>query len=358
MQYLTGHGMLHQLMFSTVLLHWSLYAPVPPSQRVTLARWLSLNSGIEGPDTGVMASAIQNVLCLVYNLVSRCFVPQLQIWSGDSSQPSSKSAFDSFGSKPSPLGSSRASRLPKKGEKETVDEESSTDGWGRLVGGGFPSMTGSSGTVTYQHIRSIHSETPSTAWSAMASPENSRSDAVDGMVGVAGRQSAGYGKPLPPPTREKSSGLGSSMGNITDPREMVAGSDRVWLTMRHTLLLLAAKSHTWASYAFVHLDNVVITHSDQASLTLTLAACKDPVGKNDASEGKLPNGGSNLPSSTSAAHDGVSSNEAGVQVQLVFLLPDGRWQVFEIPFLKVQLADSAEFERWTAAVVAHVHSRK
>ena len=39
----SGHFLRHQLMFSAILLHWNLYAPLPQSQRVTLEQWLEIS---------------------------------------------------------------------------------------------------------------------------------------------------------------------------------------------------------------------------------------------------------------------------------------------------------------------------
>merc|ERR1719162_1118206 len=86
-------------------------------------------------------------------MISENFYPQLQIWAD---QPDSAAH-----GMPCP-----AASMPPSAEDER-------DGWAFLVGGGFPSFAGSSGTITYRHIRSILSETTTTAVT-LVSPNVSR----------------------------------------------------------------------------------------------------------------------------------------------------------------------------------------
>jgi len=46
MRLLANYGTLHQLMLSTILLHWNLYAALPDSRRLNREDWLRLNAGI------------------------------------------------------------------------------------------------------------------------------------------------------------------------------------------------------------------------------------------------------------------------------------------------------------------------
>ena len=67
-----SYDVLHQLMFSTVLLHWNLYAPLPRSQRVTTEQWLQIGSGIspelEEGDRKSRLSAMTRIQSLIYNV--------------------------------------------------------------------------------------------------------------------------------------------------------------------------------------------------------------------------------------------------------------------------------------------------
>lgn len=136
-QYFASADGLYQLMFSVLMLHWNLYAPIPASQRMTLGEWLQVNKGLEGDGADVPI----HIQKLIYNLVSRAFIPQLQI---------------------------RKAEPPAGGENGTPRQPSplaphaSVDGWVRLLGGGFPSPAGLGGTVTYGHIANVLSGPPPT----------------------------------------------------------------------------------------------------------------------------------------------------------------------------------------------------
>merc|ERR1712125_131723 len=124
MNMLSNYGVLHQLMFSTVMLHWSMYAPLPSSQRLTCERWQALNH-----DVGEDDEQMQNALRMIYNCIGRSFIPRMQIW---------------------------PARSDGNTQNETiaaVRPDPSVEGWARLVGGGFPAPAGTGGTITYRSIR-------------------------------------------------------------------------------------------------------------------------------------------------------------------------------------------------------------
>lgn len=352
---LTGHDMLYQLMFSSVLLHWSLYAPLPPSQRITLTQWLSLNSSLESPDENGGAG-LQQTLCLIFNMISRYFVPQLQIWVGgdpgtkgspgqvhSGSMASLRSKFSDGNGKDIPS--------PKEPKPEPV-EEAVVEGWARLVGVGLPSLGGSSGTVTYRHIRNIHSETPSTAF-ALSSPATSRSTSRNDDTGPAPGSTPLPKGSVPASSRSAAGRLDPLFGGANDKakasltargRPSGNGSDVVWCTLRSTLMLLSAKSSPWLPYGFIHMGRLEVQSSDPVTHCVTLNVSGEPL-KGDSGHG-----------GERGAHcDGNTSmeNVPPPPVQLIFLLPDGRWQVVEQPCLKLQLSNADELKRWTDAFPAH-----
>ena len=71
-----SYDVLHQLMFAAVLLHWNLYAPLPPSQRITTDQWLQIGSGIlPQPEEEVKGgsdklSATKRIQSQIYNVSS------------------------------------------------------------------------------------------------------------------------------------------------------------------------------------------------------------------------------------------------------------------------------------------------
>jgi len=340
MKHVGDHDALHQLMLSAVLLHWNLYSPLPPSQRITPARWIDMNAGIaEGKgsrDDPTRTSMLKHIQCLVYNLISHTFYPQLQIWSsrcpsgivGPAMMPKTPSAHPSAEDNSTPAAGAFA------------HEQGAVDGWASLIGGSFPSLAGSSLTVTYRQIRGILSETTSTT---LVSPMTSRSSRACVEPQQQQRHvtetASGHNYRRPP--------IHSNTQATVVAQQAVEGGphgDKVWLSMRHALLFLAPKPQGWAPYALVHLRGVAVEGWDQASLVLTLAA----IGRSDG-----------YPRTEIAGRSSSGQRSGGVvgpgdlpsefdapQLQLIFLLPDGRWQVIELPYLQVQLPDLEQLDMW------------
>mmetsp|Transcript_79749 Transcript_79749/g.215622 ORF Transcript_79749/g.215622 Transcript_79749/m.215622 type:complete len:762 (-) Transcript_79749:29-2314(-) len=370
MRQLKNYDTLHRLMFAAVMLHWNLYAPLPPSQRVTPERWMEMNADIEQSCRADPAAraAMRHIQSLIYNMVSRTFYPQLQIWS--SRPPRSLPSSTPLGAgSPGRVGSgggggfSAGDGVPVVAGGEPGGEPGGVggggaEGWALLVGGGFPSFAGSSGTITYRHIRSILSETTSTAFT-LASPNVSRQDPEamalgDSAIhshaprGAAFRHSSGR-----LPCAARSDLHPSPLGTHGPPDLVGKGSrqDWVWLSVREGLLFLAPKPTNWAPYAFVHLRGVAVQAMDTSTCTITLGAdssapkagAEDP---RTRQVGLRCNGG--LP------HDAkVHGEPEGPSLMLVFLLPDGRWQVLELPRLRVQVPDLKQLELWRQTLAAH-----
>jgi len=101
--------------------------------------------------------------------------------------------------------------------------------------------------------------------------------------------------------------------------------EQVWLSMRHGLLFLAPKPTNWAPYAFLHLRSV-LGEVDRSSVTVSLQMRPGTVNLNGL--------------------NGSHARQRHPQLQLVFLLPDGRWQVLDMPQLEVQLMDREQLEQW------------
>jgi len=332
MSQLSGYDVLHQLMLSTILLHWNLYAPLPQSRRVSLEAWLDMNAHLA--ETGLPEAANPNMmrhaLMLIYGLISHTFFPQMQIWS---SRAPPGSGMPGCGAGRAVL---RENTDTQKGSLEACSGTAPiVEGWALLVGGSFPSLVGSSGTVTYRHIRSILSETSSSTL-AIASPVTSRSSRPQApdhdAVGAGG---------MPPSVTYRHPGFGSG-GQVThactDGKAAIPSAtnhDKVWLSLRHDLLFLASKPSNWSPYAFLHLEDVVVQSMDKAAMTLTLSM-RSP---------RLPETGLG-PTVGSSLAEGLAQILEAPMMQLIFLLPDGRWQVLDIPYMQVQVPDVQQLEKW------------
>lgn len=315
MDLLPDYDVLHQLMLSAVLLHWNLYAPLPPSRRISLSQFLELNAGIvesgNARDQGNGQYTLRHVQQRIYGAVSRCFFPQLQIWLN----------------RPAGAGGRSGSMAAPAREAVSDAQEGALDGWGLLDGNSLPSLAGlNSTTFTYRHIRSILSETTSTTLS-LVSPATSRSSRP-GPEPPQARTGSGPRRPVPctaRPALASCQGLGKS-GNRTD---------QAWLSLRHGLLFLAPKPHNWAPYAFVHLRGACVQEVDQTTVSLVLAMRPAPL----------------VSAVAGSLHGGSEPDEP--QMQLVFLLPDGRWQVLDMPSLEVQFPDMQQLSNWKRCLEAH-----
>merc|ERR1740121_1017055 len=126
--------------------------------------------------------------------------------------------------------------------------------------------------------------------------------------------------------------------------------DHVWLTLRCGLLLFAPKPKSWTPYAFTDLGDAVIQSVAREKLTFTLAPKKNTdqddicsLPGHGSDTGAVSGGASAVGSGEPASH----SEPISPQLQLVFLLPDGRWQIIELPKLEVQVADLQQLDCWT-----------
>lgn len=234
------------------------------------------------------------------------------------------------------------------GGAHMLSSEDETDGWAFLVGGGFPSFAGSSGTITYRHIRSILSETTSTAV-GLATPNVSRQHDLAAIADTL----------VKPASLQKHSILGGQCSTLMQDRassrlpaagEVIVQNGRqdwVWLSVRVGLLLLAPKPSNWAPYAFINLSEVTVQSMDRASLIITFAA---QTGKADPLQGRTQAG---LRCNGGVVSDGsMQPDLEGPQLQIVFLLPDGRWQLLE-----VQVPDTKQLDKWRVCLRSHCKFR-
>lgn len=361
MAQVSNYSSLYQLLFSTVMLHWSLYAPLPASQRVTLSQWLETNEGIVITRDGLDRSMLQQTYTLIYRLVSRALIPQLRMWPSDDDGVPSKQPEDAgvqqqqqkqeqqqersqqrgFSNGPVVPPLPMAPSIPPAGAKTDIlrgKSRAAADGpdlesWGRLLGG-FPSPACTSGTITYHHVRSILCES---SGSFSHSPANSR------QLGEVAR----------PPLRFAGPASCSSVPltlfgsqDQEDTRDSMPQTDKVWMTLRQGLLFLASKPKPWAPHSFVSLGEKIDVSSDSETLRLTV----QPLGPQPLASTA---GGSPQGKAAPNAFSGSPTLAAVPRLSVVFLLPDGRWQILEVARLQMQLANRGLLDRWHAEMEAH-----
>jgi hypothetical protein len=274
---------LHQLMFSAMLLHWNLHAPLPDSQRLTLSEWLELNRGIAG-NSGDLP---EEVLTPIYRILHDQEDVHLQI-----DPPESQARI-------SPPGTS------------AVTDHAQIESWVRVLGSQVRVPKG---------LSSTHGDVGSVSCVQMS---NMLSEATD----TARRQRDICPQPPLTPTPRQALGVPAGTGSATatfsasksppfaaPPQGM---PDAAWLSLCSPMLFFSVGPGEGAPFAFVHLQSVRLLGLEPGKCSITIDG-----GNAGFSVGK------NIP------------------LQMVFLLPDGRWQSFEIPQLEIEICDRSMLEGW------------
>ncbi|CAE7033203.1 unnamed protein product [Symbiodinium natans] len=313
-QYLSGSDVLHQLMFSTVMLHWYLYrdGPTGTKKEMEFDTWQRQNHGIETNGTNVPDHVQQQV----YALVNKAFIPELAV---ASAQKKPEGGPDE--------GGGPGEVAPERPMAPLLAPFAAAEGWAQIVGGGFPKPSGAAGvqTVTYSHVSSIFSEV---------------TQGTSGLVR----------SPLAASTTDLGKRSPTGVEAVPGTR-MVKRDDFAWLSVVYTLLFFAAHPQTGAPYAFIELRKVNISQMDEGNQELTLVGVADP----EDHEPDYVTGGA-APSRRSRDR----SSEAGggsAPVGIVLLLPDGRWQELSMPKLDLRFPSAESLKMWSNQIMAGSQGR-
>lgn len=267
---------LHQLLFSAMLLHWNLHAPLPDSQRLTLREWLDLNRGI----AGAVGDLPEQVLVPIYRLLHDHEDMCLQI-----DPPESQA-------KIFPPGTS------------ALSEYAQIEGWIRVLGSQVRVPKGLSGTHGDSSVTCVQMS-------------NMLSEATD----TARRQRDICQQPLTPTPRQSLSIPGTAgvtnLASVHAPSAPPRGMDAAWLSLCSSMLFFSVGPGDGAPFAFVHLRSVRLVGLEPGKSLITI------------------DGG----------NAGFSLSKP-IPLQMVFLLPDGRWQSFDIPQLEIEICDRSLLESW------------
>jgi len=327
-QYLTSSDALHQLMFSSVLLHWYIYKDGPDKRRdMGYAVWRKLNECIEAGSTDIP----EHVQLQVHGLIGKAFVPELAV----ATPSSNRSSADSAGGPDEGGGHGPEDSADR--SKSMLVSSAATEGWAQIVGGGFPKPTGVAGgsqTVTYRHMSNIFSEVTSS------------SSMLKGPMNVGGPQDSISGPAAITSTAMEAFGPG--------PRS--AGKDDfAWLSLCYTLLFFSAAPAGGAPYAFVELQKVSVLTVQPEARVLTLVGAPDPEEGDEDSAGAGAGGASGAGDGAHSSMGGATSESGGKNAQpvvIVLLLPDGRWQELNLPKLELRLPAVAELNMWSTHLIA------
>jgi len=326
-QYLSSSDVLHQLMFSTILLHWFVHKDGTGGQKRELdfSVWKQLNQGMEAGSTDVPDHVQQRV----HAIISRSFIIELAVATANSRNRGDGGGGPDEGGGHGPgddWGAMVASERPR---SPILSPSAALEGWTQIVGGGFPKPSGLSGvqTVTYKHVSNIFSEVTNSLGmlkSPLGFPQNAE-----------GQHAASQGSNGP--TQLKATG-GQESG--PGPRR----DDCAWLSICYTLLFFSASPITGAPYAFVELQKVTVSNVQADTRILSLVGVAEP---EDHDADLAAAGGNHTKTTTPTGVD-----KASTPVVIVLLLPDGRWQELNLPKLDLRVQSTAELEMWAAHLTA------
>lgn len=330
-QYLTSSDVLHQLMYSTVLLHWYIHKDGTGQKReMDFAIWKKLNCGIEANSTDVPEHVQQRV----HAIVSKKFIIELAVATANGRNRGGVAGGPDEGGGHGP-GDNMADNIANERPKSPVLSASAAiEGWAQMVGGGFPKPSGLSGvqTVTYRHMSNIFSEVTNS--SGMLKGQMGGFSNGEGGPGMHGAHGAppGAGKP----------GMMPPEGMNSGPRR----DDFTWLSICYTLLFFSATPMTGSPYAFVELQRVQVSSVQQDKQILTLTGVPEPE-EQDSDLAAAGGGGTNINDITPQG-----GSKSSAPVVIVLLLPDGRWQELSLPQLAIRIPTPNELEMWNAHLSA------
>lgn len=310
-QYLTSCDVLHQLMFSTVLLHWFMYRDGPncPKKDVDYSTWKHLNSGIETKGSNVPEHIQQQV----YNLVSKAFIPELAVATPGKPPGQQGEGGPDAGGGP---GDEAAAEKPA---APLLAQFAAAEGWAQIVGGGFPKPSGKAGVqmVTYTHVSSIFSEVTYGNSGLMRGPLVSANSAV----------------------REPKHPTLTSGAEVIPGNGSLKRDDFAWLSIVHMLLFFTASPNNGAPYAFIELRKVCISSIDEGAQILILVGAPE-----EDAEADFSAAGGGTPARSSQAN--------ATPVGIVLLLPDGRWQELSLPKLELRFPSAQGLAMWQNHIMA------
>jgi len=297
---LTGFQVLHQLMFSTVLLHWYIHNDGTGATRMMdLATWRRMNHEACVGD-GELMDMLQKQ---IYETICGRFIAELAIETPGSRGCREFQVAADFGSYSNCEWDAgvlcETSNMVDQIEHSVLSPAATFEGWARIVGGGFPRVSAVPGmeTVTYQQYSTLFSEV-TTSTGFLDSPSANSND-------------YGVGRPF-----------------VVEAKVIPKENDFVWLSLCSTLLFIAASPITGAPYAFIELGKVCMTTANREELTLRISGgCSD---------------------------EDSPHNDLFMPIKVVLLLPDGRWQELSVTKLDLSFSTAAAYDGW----VSHIKAAK
>lgn len=341
-QYLTSSDALHQLMFSAVLLHWYVYRDnAQPKREMEYEVWKQLNVGIEQGGGDVPEHVQQQI----HTLIGKAFIPELAVATdhrGGRNRGDAAAGGPDEGGGHGPADDGRL-------KASSLGPYAAAEGWVQIVGGGFPRPQGMSGvqTVTYKHVSSIFSEvTHNSSGMPFGSPlmeEHGGRQRLQHAQGQPATAEAGSGPSMP--------GLSSAAGGVAPGTIHTAAAqrrdDQAWLSLCYTLLFFSASPQFGVPYAFIELRKVCVAAVDEEAHVLAIVGAPEP----EECDGDTAAAGIGPPLDSTACND-PSGTKGSTPINIVLLLPDGRWQELSLPRLELRLPSSVDLATWSTHLIA------
>mmetsp|Transcript_13911 Transcript_13911/g.25641 ORF Transcript_13911/g.25641 Transcript_13911/m.25641 type:complete len:670 (+) Transcript_13911:64-2073(+) len=285
--YLTSSEVVHQLMFSTIMLHWFVHRDGKVTKKVMdFNTWRKLNIGIEAGGSDVPEHIQQRI----HHIICQSFIPELAVSTAD------ETGLDGDGDRTN-------------GKPEALPGVSA-DGWVQLIGSGLP-QPGLNGSrpmmASYRTMSSMFSEVTTNG-------------ALKG--GFGGSLAVGKGQP----TRKE----GQPMAMPIARRD-----DFAWMSLCHTLLLFST-AQTTAPYAFMELRKLRVSEVQVDNRSLILVGATEEVEADGPSV-----------RTQTAGESATPHKEAATPLKMVLLLPDGRWQDISLTSLELRVTQASELQMWS-----------
>eukprot|EP00929_Paragymnodinium_shiwhaense_P000753 TRINITY_DN10098_c0_g1_i2.p1 TRINITY_DN10098_c0_g1~~TRINITY_DN10098_c0_g1_i2.p1 ORF type:complete len:1420 (-),score=330.66 TRINITY_DN10098_c0_g1_i2:275-4534(-) len=293
---------LRQLLFSTIMLNCNLHEAAPTSptagspagkqQRMSKEEWMQFNKSVLCPDADAKVRGRWRRDTDLLRVLERIYnVVQDAKLPGMASV--SKASLDFLDQEDSEM------PMPKSPLAEYADVE----GFARVLGGTLPSAFAR--TADCWQIFSEATASSRRCHAASPSPLATPGATL-----------------LPSQPRSMNAGMGLADSAAFVLEAVPALTDAVWLSLCRSLLFLSVGPVDGSPFAFVHLGGAQIAGIEPARNTFFL----------DGGVGD-PNG-------------------PRLSLQMVFLLPDGRWQAFEVPQLSVEVREKGQLEAWVNAITS------
>jgi len=317
---------LHQLLFSSMMLHWNLHGPLPSSCRLSFKKWKALHADsrnevperlLEGiytslaqtphyqlllgsidPSTGLLNSDVETLETEDDVWVEADRDVQKKVWfEEDAGREAEKEALPQVDADMDSEVKTKAETLHTanhgeiKQDRQLLGGLAQVQSWVRVSGDGLPSLHAESGTG-YSEFMQMTGRVSEAPFSARGESARLKPQAKPSEPG------------FPP------SGPGGATPLAQPHRLAPFALEAAWLSLCGPLLFFQSDPEPGASpHAFLHLKSPRLADIDPARFAFSL-------------------------------------EEASSSLQMVLLLPDGRWQTCSIQKLIFQVCDANELKNW------------